>query len=304
MGQDGLDRRARERILPTVVGAGLPRLTGWGRVVSAFSRAVNIRHSRGLLASLVEDPHAMTYLSVCVPELFRNHNIRLALGDRIRFEGDRLGTEGFAVELLGRQTWQGTLTVKDVREFDAERISILKEAFLLKGRGGGFFGLLHGDGSSNPFADRAVRVLSRVRKAPLRSVRLGGLSGLVGLGPGSTPSGDDFIAGVLLGEEALKLLQPAEAKAVAHNLAPVIPSPEGKEELRLALNRTNDAGKTLLWQALQGRFPNYLIETLRSVSDAGGKQDIVNAVEKAVGRGATSGTDALAGFLYSMEGRV
>ena len=60
----------------------------------------------------------------------------------------------------------------------------------------------------------------------------------------------------------------------------------------------------MLWQALQGRFPNYLIETLRSVSDAGGKQDIVNAVEKAVGRGATSGTDALAGFLYSMEGRV
>jgi hypothetical protein len=127
---------------------------------------------------------------------------------------------------------------------------------------------------------------------------------LVGLGPGSTPSGDDFITGVLLGEEALKLLQPAEAKAVAHNLEPVIPSPEGKEELWLALNRTNDAGKTLLWQALQGRFPNYLIETLRSVSDAGGKQDIVNAVEKAVGRGATSGTDALAGFLYSMEGRV
>jgi len=304
MGQDGLDRRARERILPTLVGAGLPRLTGWGKVVSAFSRAVNIRHSRGLLASLVEDPHAMTYLSVCVPELFRNHNIRLARGDRIRFEGDRLGTEGFAVELLGRPTWQGTLTIKDVREFGAARISIMKEALLSKGRGGGFLGVLRGDGGGNFFADKAVRVLSRIWKAPLRSTPFGVLSGLVGLGPGSTPSGDDFIAGVLLGEEVLKLLQPAEAKAVAHNLEPVIPSPEGKEELWLALNRTNDAGRTLLWQALQGRFPNYLIETLRSVSDAGGKQDIVNAVEKAVGRGATSGTDALTGFLYSMEGRV
>ena len=48
-----------------------------------------------------------------------------------------------------------------------------------------------------------------------------------------------------------------------------------------------------MWQALQGHFPEYLIEAVRSVSDAEGKQKIVDAVERAVGRGATSGTDAL-----------
>ena len=84
----------------------------------------------------------------------------------------------------------------------------------------------------------------------------------------------------------------------------MIPWSMGKEDLWVAMNRTNDAGKTLLWQALQGHFPGYLIEAVRSVSDAEGKQEIVDAVERAVGRGATSGTDALTGFLFSVEGRL
>jgi hypothetical protein len=78
----------------------------------------------------------------------------------------------------------------------------------------------------------------------------------------------------------------------------------GKQDLRIAINRTNDAGKTLLWQALHRHFPGYLIETLRSVSDAKGEREISDAVEQAVGHGATSGTDALTGFLFSMEGRL
>jgi hypothetical protein len=75
-----------------------------------------------------------------------------------------------------------------------------------------------------------------------------------------------------------------------------------KGRLGLPVDTTNDAGKTLLWQALHGRFPSYLIEAVRSVSDARGKQEIADAVERAVTQGATSGTDALTGFLFSVEG--
>jgi hypothetical protein len=97
---------------------------------------------------------------------------------------------------------------------------------------------------------------------------------------------------VLLGEEA---------KAVAANRRPVIAWSKGREDLRVALNRTSDAGKTLLWQALQGRFPSYLIKTVRAVSRAKGRAEIDDAVERAVRRGATSGTDALTGFVFSLE---
>jgi len=304
MEQAILDKRARAPLLPTLVGAGVPSLTGWGEVVSDFSSAVNIRHSRGLLVSLVGDPRAMTYLSVCVPALFRNQKKRLVPGDRIRFDGHRMVTEDFVLDFPGRPTWQGTLSLKDVREFDASKVSLLKEALLLKGRAGGFLGLLRGDGNNNPFVDKAIQVLHGVQKAPSQAARLEVLSGLVGLGPGSTPSGDDFITGVLLGEEALKLLLSTEAKAVADRREPMIPCSKDKEDLWLAINRTSDAGKTLLWQALQGHFPQYLIETVRAVSEAKEKKEIADVVERAVSRGATSGTDALTGFLFSTEGRL
>jgi len=302
MEQALLDKRARAPLLPTLVGAGVPSLTGWGEVVSAFSSAVNIRHSGGLLVSLVGDPRAMTYLSVCVPALFRNPKKRLVPGDRIRFDGHRMVTEDFVLDFPGRPTWQGTLSLKDVRGLEVSKVSLLKEALLLKGRAGGFLGLLRGNGTNNPFVDKAIQVLRGVQKAPSQAARLEALSGLVGLGPGSTPSGDDFITGVLLGEEALKLLLTTEAKAVADSREPMIPWSMEKEGLRVATDRTNDSGKTLLWQALQGHFPQYLIETVRSISDAEGKQEITEAVERAVSRGATSGTDALTGFLFSMEG--
>jgi hypothetical protein len=300
--QASLDKRPREQMVPTLVGAGVLCLIGWGKVVSVFSQAVNIRHDQGLLVSVVGETRSMTFLSVCLPALFRNQNEGLAPGDRVRFEGHRLVTEDFDVDFPGRPTWQGTLTRDDVKGFRASKVSFVKEALLLKGRDGGFLGLLCGDAAKNSFVDKAVKVLNSIRSVPLGNGGLKGLSDLVGLGPGSTPSGDDFIAGVLLGQETLRLVQSEEAKAVAGSQESMIPWPMENEDLWVAMNGTNDAGKTLLWQALQGHFPEYLIETVRSVSDAEGKQEIVDAVERAVGRGATSGTDALVGFVFCFEG--
>ena len=290
--------------MPTLVGEGVPRLTGWGEVVSCFSRAVNARHSQGLLVSFVEETRAMTYLSVCLPALFQKPRHGLVPGNQVRFDGHRVIMEDFVVDFLGRPTWQGKITLGDVKGFCASRVTLLKESLLLKGRDGGFLGLLRGGQPNNPFMARAMDLLRGDRSAASRSVRLDALSSLVGLGPGSTPSGDDFVAGVLLGEEALRLLPSTEAKAVADNLEPMIPWSEEKEDLWIAVNRTTDAGKTLLWQALHGQFPNFLIETIRCVSAAKGKQEIAEAVDSAVACGATSGTDALTGFVFCMETRI
>jgi hypothetical protein len=304
MDQAGHDKGAKERMLPTQVGAEVPRLTGWGEVVSVFPGAVNARHSQGLLVSFVKETRDMTCLSVTLPELFQKEKRRLVPGDQVRFDGHQLVTEDFVVDLLGQPTWQGTLTGEDVKGLSASRVTLLKEALLLKGRDEGFLGLLRGGEANNLFVAMAVKVLTEVQKAPSQAAVLKFLSCLVGFGPGSTPSGDDFIVGFLLGEEALKLLLPKEAKAVADRQDTMIPWSTEKEDLWVVMDRTNDAGKTLLWQALRGRFPQYLIEMVRSVSDARGTQEIVNAVEKAVSRGATSGTDALTGFLFSVEGRL
>jgi len=302
MEQASHDKRTKERILPALVGAGVACLSGWGEVVSAFPSAVNARHSQGLLVSLIEETRAMTYLSVCLPSLFRKKEKRLVPGDPVRFDGSRLVAGDFVVGLLGRPTWEGELTRKDVKGWSASTVPLLREALLLKGRDGGLLGVLRGGEPNNPFVTSAMKVLSEVRSAPSRAVRHKALFGLVGLGPGSTPSGDDFIAGVLLGEEALRVLRSKGAKEVADRRNAMIPWAKEKEGLWGAMDRTSDAGKTLLWQALQGRFPNFLMEGLRFAANARGTQEVVDAVEKAVSCGATSGTDALTGFLFSMEG--
>jgi hypothetical protein len=289
---------------PTLVGAGVLCLSGWGQVVSIFSSAVNVRHSRGLLVSLVKEKCAMTTLSVCVPALFQKRRGRLAPGDRVQFERGRLVMGDFIVDLTGQPIWQGTLNRRDVKGLNASKVALLKEALLLNGRDGGFLELLRTGEPENPFAQRAMKVLGEPRRAPSLASGPVILSRLVGLGPGSTPSGDDFISGVMLGEEALRLSLPAEAKAVAGSQEAMVAWDVAKGELRAAIKKTNDAGKTLLWQALHGHFPAYLIETLRAVSEAKGRKEIVHAVSAAVSRGATSGTDALTGFVYRMEGRL
>ena len=288
-----LDRPLREQVFPTLVGAGVSCLTGWGEVVSAFSGAVNILHRQGLLVSFVQETRAMTTLSVCVSALFQNPKKHPVPGDRVLFDRHRLVTEDVVVVLLGQPTWQGTLTREHVKGFRESKVSLLKKALLMKGKDGGFLGLLRNEETDNPFLGKAREVL-----------RHEVLSDLVGLGPGSTPSGDDFLTGVLLGEQLLSLVPVAEAKGVAGNQKTVIPWPLKKQDLWAALNRTNDAGKTLLWLALQGHFPGYLIDMLRSVSDAEGQEQVAMAVERSLRCGETSGTDALTGFLLFVEGRL
>jgi len=111
------------------------------------------------------------------------------------------------------------------------------------------------------------------------------LGGLVGLGPGLTPSGDDFLAGYLLAKILTEGKLPRAAAA----------------SIRSRLSSTSPAGKALLSGALDRRFPHYLhefVETWAAAKEAEGESA---AVAKALSHGSTSGTDALAGLLFGLD---
>jgi hypothetical protein len=117
----------------------------------------------------------------------------------------------------------------------------------------------------------------------------------VGLGPGFTPSGDDFLSGVLLGCGLSGQALPEEQQAA----------------IAQGLDRTNAAGRTLLWLALRGSFPAYLLrlaEDLDRIDGEGCKggggrgRRVEQAVRRATGFGETSGTDAAVGLLWCLEG--
>jgi len=333
----GLNFTHEKRFEAQKTGVMVHSLSGEGRVVSVYARALNIRYGNGLLVSLIEDSNQMTALSLFVPSFFPSQEVKTEAGAPARFEKGRLWLSGFCIDFAKGTSWKGTLTPGSVQGFSLTRIGIFREALLHQGKRGGLLGLIHPDEEQNPFVRKASQILRRIVQEFPDGSCMKGLSQLVGLGPGLTPSGDDFIAGVLLGEEILSLLtaprgrtqrrlaatrivgtpsprssppfsgesrrraMAALATARGRVRRAVIPVRVNKRELWHGLTRTNDGGRTLLFQTLQGYFPSYLIGVVKKLGKAQRAKEMADAVGLAVSHGETSGTDALVGLLFYLN---
>jgi hypothetical protein len=129
----------------------------------------------------------------------------------------------------------------------------------------------------------------------------------VGFGPGTTPAGDDWLAGCLV---ALDLRAGGSGKAVLSL----------RQRIRDRLDRTTAAGKALLLGALAGAPPEYLVDLAEAAAElTSDTPEDMSVVERQMGdqalwlgslraafstclaHGATSGEDALAGFVYGLE---
>jgi len=132
---------------------------------------------------------------------------------------------------------------------------------------------IHGDG---PFA----AAFARLHEAPAFPANL------VGFGPGSTPAGDDWLSGYLAGRD-LAEGGPAE--------------PALRSAVQAAFSRTTASGRALLTGALAGAPPAYIVELVVAATEITMESGVRVAVRTALGHGATSGEDALAGFLQAMR---
>lgn len=163
-------------------------------------------------------------------------------------------------------------------------------------------------GSEEPCVARARRILEPLGDsgATLRDGVPPGLTGgsrqssssdpalLIGLGPGFTPAGDDFIAGAILAED----LQAAAPLPMILNFsaAPRL----DRAALHTALHRTTTGGATILKLALQGRPPLFVhtVCDILSRSDLSVEIRARRAASVAAGFGHSSGLDFLTGFLW------
>jgi hypothetical protein len=272
-----------------------------GRVVSVHKKAVNVLLPDGRLLGLLARAEDMTDLTVRLPILPPG----AIVGAEVKGDGGRLVAEGWiTVDCAGARRWEGRLAgfpvfpaaVKGGRPtgtpeqggHGSDVASDLSAALLRHGARGGFLGLIDLS-DDNPFVRRARGFL----------LSHDGLAGVVGLGAGFTPSGDDFLSGVLLGCGMSGRELPEKQQAAIAG----------------ALDRTNAAGRTLLWLALRGSFPAYLLrlaeDLARADSEAcagGGTLEhqsrtrrVEEAVRRATGFGETSGTDATVGLLWFLE---
>lgn len=138
----------------------------------------------------------------------------------------------------------------------------------------GFVALLAPAAAGDRFAQRAA-----VRIAAWRPDDTTPLTALVGLGAGFTPSGDDFLSGVLLAERL-------SGTALADH-----------DAIRQALPTTVPAGSSLLRVALAGYPPAYQLRIAQALLHADGAAALLEAEV----HGHSSGLDALAGVLWGLH---
>ncbi len=249
-----------------------------GKVQSTYSKAVNLLHPSGNLISIVDSIDNMTDYGLTVSK-FSSLLSMVSNGSQFLWEGDCIIFPDMIVDISGASVWSGTL-FKTFSELSIDIIPI-KSAFIEFTAEEGLSSLITNK-AGNLYSNAADKIIKKaVETANIPGGLLIDLNLLVGMGIGFTPSGDDFLAGVMLYETLSGV-----------NLI-------NRESVRDKLSGTTEGGRTLLMLALCNSFPNYLKQFARSVYSSNISPG--EAVKRAIMHGSTSGSDSLVGFILAVE---
>lgn len=300
-------------------GARFPE-SAQGRIVSLHEGALNISFGASpaatdpvacaTLGSLVLREIDMTASSLLVRSphgRFRMDGLPVSRGDSAVLRGSTIVCAGkWAIDLGSAdetRRYDGCIAMlepADQGERLGELTTPLAEALIAIGRQRGFAPLAKvirqrgapqnaSTEAHDPFVRAALAVLA---PALAGADPLASLEKLIGLGVGLTPSGDDFVVGALA------------ARALS-GLSPLSMRDRAGIERRIA--HTTIAGATIVRDALDGSFPEYLrrfageiADVTRSADHAARTPRIVSAVMQATEHGHSSGTDAVTGFTFGL----
>ncbi len=259
---------------------------------SVHDHVINVRDNNDYrLVSIIDRAADLTALSVLVSRLPTG----IVRGQTVTISDDRLsvlpGTVGSGISVSLRPTGSPSVFSGSISDTIADgfriavcrRLLLIRDAVLIHGSPDGLREVCRASpggatGVRRPrsvFVQRALEVVGAIDDGG-PSVDL---SGLVGLGVGFTPSGDDFIMGFMAAGSA--------ASFGSANLDP--------EAVREQLRGTTVGGATLVCLALDGSFPSYMCEFVDEL-----RGSVAQAVIRAVRHGESSGTDALAGFVCGL----
>lgn len=247
-----------------------------GTVASVHREAVNVSvsdDSGDYVVSLIRNAAHWTELAIAVADRYWPAITGARPSDPIALRSD-------GCLLVSNQA--GPITVTAARSpqpvaLESIRSGVLAEVsntLVARHHSRGFVALLAPDTTGDRFAQRAA-----VRIAAWRPDDTTPLTALVGLGAGFTPSGDDFLSGVLLAERL-------SGTALADH-----------DTIRQVLPTTAPAGSSLLRVALAGYPPAYQLRIVQALLQADGAA----ALAEAEVHGHSSGLDALAGVLWGLH---
>ncbi|MDA3939307.1 MAG: DUF2877 domain-containing protein [Spirochaetia bacterium] len=261
-----------------IIGASIPTEPWESNVQSIYSKAVNLFHPSGYLISIVDSIENMTDFGLAVG------NLKLIIskifnGSKFQWNESKIIFRDIVIDLSMASEWSGTLCKESFEKIPD--IAPLKSAYTHLATEEGLSPVITNT-AGNIYSNVAEKILKMaVVNANKYNVALLNLSPLVGLGIGFTPSGDDFLAGVMLYE--------------AMSGTNII----DRETIKAKLSGTTEGGRTLLQLSLRNSFPFYLKEFAESITNVCFTSEEI--VKQAVKHGSTSGSDSLAGFLWAKE---
>ena len=286
------------------IGACVPALAR-GQVHSVFRRACNMQTGAGELLTLLASDLGNQPHGIRLAAPFSAFSGRLRPGQDAVVEGGalRVPAAGFTADFSRAAIWNGTLdaastvlrgtgepnqispALREVRAILREHAPAQGIASLLKGSEGNLPAL------ERALAARLMRILpalAHATRARDAEAVAAAAAGLVGLGVGLTPSGDDFLVGYVA---ALRCRADREAGigALLRNMA---------DPLERMIAHTHAISRQMLGDALDGRFSEPLIDVICAI---GGASDVVTATWQGLQSGHSSGADTLCGLLFGFS---
>jgi hypothetical protein len=267
-----------------------------GFVHSAFNRTFNIKClENGDLYTiacrkldngpntLIIDVNNMKLLEIEVNDWVRIENNHLNIGDKLIVSIDKA------------YTWESVLPIFPSNvEILKRNVKKMKEFINIHGVGGG---IKKNFKPQNPFEAEVSNMLEKRTLLLLNELLNDQISyalphavSLIGLGPGLTPSGDDFLTGLF----------------TTFNIknSPFYPYRSFCEDvLKRARTLTNDISYMTLKKAANGKVRESIISLLNAIL-VEDDQDLILSLNKLLNIGSSSGTDIAYGIVFGMEAAI
>ncbi len=278
---------------------------GEGIIHGVFDGAINILLAGGLVSLVPQavgrGPLNLTLRLPAGPP--RMSSIGVRIGDKVKVRGPtlELGDCGRVSFRFARIYSPGSNLARQMVEEDeiAANLEVATKAAVLCGNMaglGGLLGMLRPGMAGEPyenlniFASAALHRVVRLEEAFFaedENLMEDAVSGLVGLGPGLTPSSDDMLAGLVL----LCVLY-AENHGFPRRASRLI----AQAALTAARGRTTTLSEEFLIQAALGRG-NEPVMRLCTALLTGGQKSVERETRRVLSIGETSGTDTVLGIL-------
>jgi len=289
----------RRTIAANSIGSLVPSALPGGRVHSVFRHACNLEMVDGTLLTLLtlkqgNLPHGIR----CTVPVAEGFHAYLQPGQAVVAEQALLcfPAAKLSVDVSSVARWHGTLADCPI---DTDSVSMIEALSTIRAGlcdvapVGGIASLLLNDSARHDRMALAIRA-RLLTTLPLLALATEyqdcvkasfALERLVGLGPGLTPSGDDFIVGYLAALRARCIRE----RHIEHLLQGLI------DPVRLLAKRTHAISRQFILNAAAGEFCESLVSIVRAISR---QQDVVEHAAAAAHIGHTSGTDSMMGLLF------